>query len=149
MGRLPALTRPKIDRIAELVAAGNTAETSALAAGVSKSAYYKYAKIGREEIQRIDEGKQRKPQKRNELYVELVEAVEKAKAEALARMMIHIVQAAPTSWQAAAWWAERNYPHLYGRSSREAAVASDTAGAVIEAVTKYAQGDHGLPSRTV
>ncbi len=44
--------------------------------------------------------------------------VEKARAECVARKVKRVQEAGEKSWQADAWWLERNLPNLYGRNQR-------------------------------
>ena len=45
-------------------------------------------------------------------------AVEKARAECVARKAKRVQEAGEKPWQADAWWLERNLPNLYGRNQR-------------------------------
>ena len=65
--------------------------------------------------------KGRKGGKRNELYVQLFQAVQKAESDAVARNVAVIQTAAKKSWQAAAWWLERRYPEEFATNRRELA----------------------------
>lgn len=58
------------------------------------------------------------------LYVAFVEAVDKAKAEAVKHDVGVIREASRTSWQASAWHLERTNPSLYGRVWRDPQPAS-------------------------
>jgi hypothetical protein len=56
----------------------------------------------------------------NERLLEFLASVEKAEADAHARNLLLIQTAAQGgTWQAAAWFLERKYPHLYGRRAVE------------------------------
>ena len=96
-GRKPKLTKDLIKRIYQLISAGNYDITVFEYLNISSSAYYEWLKKGEESI--ID-GK-------TNLYVELVETVKKAKAEAEIRNVAIIQKAGEKSWQACAWWLER------------------------------------------
>lgn len=151
MPRPPNLTPQKIDRVCEFISAGNNAETAAVASGISKSAYYNYMAFGRQELAAVEQGTQRKPRKSKEIYVEFLERVEKAKAEAELRLVLYIAKAAnePKHWTAAAWLLERRNPAMWGRVSREAATAEETAGAVIKLLGTAASGDTGIPIQDI
>lgn len=75
-------------RICELLQAGNTQKTSAIASGISEETFYTWMK--------------EKP--------EFSESVKKAEEAAVARNVAIINKAASKSWQAAAWWLERRRP---------------------------------------
>ncbi len=51
-------------------------------------------------------------------YPEFLTEVKKAEAEAQQRAVKVIVDAAPTSWQAAAWLLERRHPNEWGKVDR-------------------------------
>ena len=42
-------------------------------------------------------------------------AVEKARAECVARKVTRVQEVGAKSWQADAWWLERNFPAMYGQ----------------------------------
>jgi hypothetical protein len=53
------------------------------------------------------------------VYVDFVEAVEKARAQSEMRNVGLIQKAAVDgTWQASAWWLERSFPKRWGRSDR-------------------------------
>jgi len=56
----------------------------------------------------------------DELPAELVERLEVARAEGEARGIATIAQAARSTWQAAAWLLERQYPERWGRPAQRA-----------------------------
>lgn len=120
MSRPTLLTPERTEKIVALIAAGNFAETAALAAGISKQTYYNWLARGRVERERLTEKPSLKPRTKEEPYLEFFDAVEKARAEAEARMVVLITKAAqePRTWQAAAWWLERVAPQKYGRVNR-------------------------------
>lgn len=92
--------------IIEAIAEGNTRAVAAACAGVDVSTFYRWMAEGEEALT----GQRR----------EFFEAVKKAEADAIAAMVAIIRKAAPTSWQAAAWWLERKYPDEWGRKDRVA-----------------------------
>jgi transposase len=96
MGRPSKLTEERQEKVLEALRAGNYLETAAAYAAIS--------------YQTLNEWRKRFP--------EFSEAVEKARADAEARMVAVIMKAAPVSWQAAAWWLERSFPSRYGRRTR-------------------------------
>ena len=62
-----------------------------------------------------------------EAFREFREAVERARAEAVARNVALVQKAADDSWQAAAWWLERSRPDQYGRRTN---LAGASGGAI-------------------
>jgi transposase-like protein len=111
------LTPDRQARITEALAQGNYIETAARYSGVSPQVFYKWMSRGNEERQRIGDGAD--PTPGEEIYVEFVEAVEKARSQAEMRNVGLIQKAAVDgTWQAAAWYLERSYPKRWGRSDR-------------------------------
>ncbi len=101
MGRHTKLTPERQQKICELLKAGNTARTAALANGICEATLINWMNKGRKQ----KSGK----------YFEFFEAIKKAKAEAEARNVLIIQKAAEKNWQAAAWWLERTNPDKWGR----------------------------------
>lgn len=99
-----------VSTICNLLKAGNTRRTSAIAGGISEETFYVWMKS--------------KP--------EFSESVKKAEAEAEARNVAIINQAGKTSWQASAWWLERRRKEDFGRQDR---VDITTNGKDIRAMT--------------
>ena len=101
----PTKLTPEIQaRIVALLRAGNYMETAAAAAGISKQTLYDWLKRGA----RTKSGQ----------FRGFLDAVEKATAEAEARMVAIIAKASEKQWQAAAWHLERTKPERYGRHER-------------------------------
>src|SRR6266446_2860070 len=83
------------ERIVEAIKAGNYLETAAQSAGVSYQTLNEWIKHGEAESKGA--------------FREFAEAVKKARAFAEARAVRVIRDAAPKTWQAAAWWLERSF----------------------------------------
>lgn len=81
-----------MDRICDLVRAGNYIETAAASAGVTRDSLYRWMR--------------QRP--------EFAERVHKAQAESEARDVLLIGKAATEQWQAAAWRLERRNPRKWG-----------------------------------
>jgi transposase len=97
--------RPKLDpavmqRIVDLVRAGNFLGVAAKAAGIHRSSVHRWLHDGR-------------AQKRGRYY-QFVIAVEKAQAESESRDVMLIAKAAGEDWRTAAWRLERKWPRRYG-----------------------------------
>ena len=111
-------------RIVEALTQGNYIETAARYAGITPAGFYKWMHRGNTERQRIQDGGE--PNPAEEIYVEFVEAVEKARSQAEMRNVGLIQKAAVDgTWQAAAWFLERSYPRRWGRSDRVEHVGAD------------------------
>lgn len=102
MARPIKLNKEIIKKIVDAIKAGNYLETASAYAGVSKVTLYNWLKRGARA-------------KRNSIYKEFLNAVEKAQAEAEVRDVLIIAKAAEKNWQASAWRLERKYPQRWGR----------------------------------
>ena len=105
MGRPTKLTQELQARIVEAIESGNYQEVAVRASGICRATYFEWLKKGREQ--------------KNGLYVDFLDAIEKARAIAEMNCVSIIQAAAHDSWQAAAWWLERSAPDRGGRSTRE------------------------------
>ena len=105
----PTKLTPEVQQtIVAMLRAGNRIEYSAEAAGVSRRTAYDWIERGA------------KPGKPNKPYRDFADAVEQARAEAHARQVSLIANAASKSWQAAAWLLERQYPETWGKPADRA-----------------------------
>ena len=101
-GNKPKLTKSLIKEASKLISGGLTNRDACAVLGVSETAFYRW-------IQEPRKG----------LEIELWEALEKAKAMRKAFMLQSITNAASDgTWQAAAWYLERQYPAEYARPDR-------------------------------
>jgi hypothetical protein len=105
---------PKVVLLIQALQGGNYVETACLYAGLAPSTVYRWVERGNAERQRQADG--HAPDATESQYIELCEAVEKARAQAVVANVTVIQQAARTgTWQAAAWWLERSMPNQFGR----------------------------------
>lgn len=85
-------------RVCEALTAGNTRRAACAFAGIGESTLDRWL----------------------DRYGDFGEAVKKAEGDAEVRNVAIIARAAQTgTWQAAAWWLERRYPHDYGRTVQQ------------------------------
>lgn len=114
-GRKPkTIEDPKVKLLLQALQAGNYVETACAYAGLAVSTVYLWLDRGNKEKQRIAQGGQ--PDPKEATYLEISEAIEKARANAVVANVAVIQQAARSgTWQAAAWWLERSMPQQFGR----------------------------------
>lgn len=118
-GRQSLLTPTRQETIIQLISAGNYIETACQAVGISHQTWHNWQNRGRTERERLNVQKDATPDPREAPYVDFVEAVEKAFAEAEARNMALIQSAALAgTWQAAAWILERTRGKKYVRTEK-------------------------------
>lgn len=133
-GRPTKLTPDRHKRIVDLLRAGNQVNTAYQAAGVSETAYHNWISKGRGG---------------EEPYREFAEDVERARADAVSRMVDVVVKAATEekTWQAAAWFLPRaNRRWMYGQPGRtdEQTLAPKDAAAARERQIERLEGLYKL-----
>ena len=101
MGRPQKLTAEVARVLVESVAAGMPRRHAAARAGIGLSTFMLWMANGREGISDGPDGAN---------YVELLERIKRAEADAVQRNVVLIQTHARKTWQAAAWWLERRYP---------------------------------------
>lgn len=89
------------EKIVQRIRAGNTLDTAARSAGISESTFHRWIRKGKDQ--------ERGP------YREFYEDVQQARADAEARHVAQIAEAAKGNWRAAAWWLERNFPDKWAQ----------------------------------
>lgn len=136
-GRPPLLFRPEITTaIVEAIEMGNYVETAVQYAGVSKSTFYNWMDRGTSERDRLLANPDAEPNPTEVPFMEFVDAVEKASAKAEVRNVAIIQKAAPTTWQAAAWWLERTRGRKYARKMDTEISGPDGGGIRIDVSTE-------------
>lgn len=134
-GRKTKLTTEVIGNIANWLKLGYYQEDAAVMAGIGESTFYKWMK----EARALDEGEKEPVDDNDELLIELIEAVKKARAESEGAHIRNIRRASDNGiWQASAWFLERSHPKKWGR--RSALELSGEDGKPIEFEIKYADG---------
>ena len=117
MGRPTKLTKEIQQKIISALTAGNYQDTASAYAGISTSCFYNWLERGKKERDRLIAGE--KAKKAEEIFVEFVDAIESARAQAEVRSVALIQKAANDgTWQAAAWYLERSHPQRWGRINR-------------------------------
>mgnify|MGYP006268620909 CR=1 FL=1 len=108
------LDDPRVTTLLTAIQNGNFIETACSFAGLAPSTIYRWIERGNAEKKRIEQGLPANDAETQ--YLDLCEAVEKARAIAVMRNVQIIQQAANSgTWQAAAWYLERTQPNQFGR----------------------------------
>jgi hypothetical protein len=120
MARPTKLTSEIVDKICTAIRAGNYAKIAAGMAGISESTYYSW----------LEQAK--KPDAEPE-FLEFLESIERAEADAEVAAVIRIRQAADNgTWQAAGWLLERKHGERWGRNDKIRQEISGVNGAPIQ-----------------
>ena len=104
------------ERIVSAIRAGNYLETAAAYAGVTTQTLHSWRVRATKERESIASGN--KARENESKFLDFLDAVERARAEAEVRTVALIQQAAPNSWQAAAWYLERSHPKRWARREK-------------------------------
>ena len=116
-GRPRLLDEDKLERITSALRNGAYIEHAAQAAGIGVSTYHSWMDRGRTERDRRRAGLN--PDENEDIFVEFLEAVERAQSEAAVDLLGEIANHARNgTWQAAAWILERKFPRQWGRMDR-------------------------------
>ena len=102
MGRPDLLDSDKAAALITHLSIGNNIETACELANIGTTTYFRWMQIGAEEDA-------------PERYREFRERSTRARAEAEARNVVIVQQAARTDWRAAAWYLERSKPDRWRR----------------------------------
>jgi transposase len=122
----PSIDDTKIQALLKALTAGHYMERAARMSAISLTTVYRWLDEGKKERESIEAGNE--PCKRGQAYLEISEAIQKAREAAAHRAMLAIQNAAQDgTWQAAAWYLERTDREHYGRYTQ---VAGSDGGAV-------------------
>jgi transposase len=124
----PSINDRKVQDLIKALQYGNYMDTACKLAGVGVTTAYRWINEGAEETNRIAAGLT--PDPKRAPYVEIMEGIEKARAESEARNVSVIQKAAQDgTWQASAWWLERTRPQKWGRFMRTEPLAPEDSTA--------------------
>jgi len=114
--KAPTLDDSKVKLFLQALTAGNYVEVSCAYAGLSVATVYQWLEKGKAEKAESRRDNGQKPDIHKTTYIELLEAIESARAKAIVGNVAVIQKAARDgTWQAAAWWLERTNPQQFGR----------------------------------
>lgn len=116
-GRKTKLTPLVQEKIVKAIRAGNYAYVAAQYAGISQASFYGWLIRGEAEKERLSQNGAR-PRKAETVFVEFLEAIKSAEAQAEAIRVAMITKASQETWQAAAWWLERKFPDRWARKDK-------------------------------
>ena len=125
------LTDDVQDRIVTAIRAGSYLDDAASYAGISRAVVFKWLAQGRDAQERRDTGSDLTDFETR--LVDFLDAVEKARADAVIRN-VGIIQSAAQDgqWQAAAWYLERTNPRKWGRHETVELTGADGGAIQVE-----------------
>ena len=130
VGRRTLLEPELIERLEAMLKAGNYITVALRAVGIGGATFRDWMRRGRSSTAPGDE-----------LYRELVERVDVARAEGEIRNVAQIASAARDNWQAAAWILERSAPERWGRVSTKLRLPAELPPEEDPNLTRAAEDD--------
>tara|TARA_Y100000592_G_scaffold85549_1_gene137720 strand:+ start:1036 stop:1485 length:450 start_codon:yes stop_codon:yes gene_type:complete len=125
MGRPSKLDDARVEDLVKWLKLGYYIEDACTMAGIAKQTYYNW--IAKAEA---NEGQE---------YLDFLDAVKKARAEAEGAHIMNIRKAADNGvWQASAWFLERSHPVKWGKRNPD--LITEESDEPIEFTIKYADG---------
>ena len=145
-GRKTKLNADVQKRICDALQKGNTRRVACLVGGIAEQTLSNWLNKG--ENPRLK--KDGSPYKEDEPFIEFLGSIKKAEATAEQEALVHIKNAMPDSWQAAAWYLERKRPQDWAKQDRNAAREEgneklDEIDRKLEGLKEYG-GDYASPS---
>lgn len=108
----------KVRALLDALKGGADINTASQFAGLNYATVYRWVERGQRENERIEEGLPADPSEAE--FLELWQAMRKARAEAVVRNVAQVQKAAAQGeWRAAAWWLERSVSDFRKPSTRE------------------------------
>lgn len=135
VGRIGNLTPEAQKLIVDRLEIGMLQEQAALSSGIPTATYYYWLKRGRNERDRLTADLYAPVDPNEEKYLEFLEAVERARAQAVARYVTKLHKIADKNVTAITWWLERALPKEYGAVTRLEHSGKDGAPITIETVS--------------
>jgi choline dehydrogenase-like flavoprotein len=120
VGRKKALLQPDLEQtLLDYIRIGTPVRVAVASAGVSERSFYSWVNRGRAERERLATVKGAKQNASEVVFVQFLQSVERAKAEAITKKVAVIAKSGNDGdWRAAAWWLERQMPEEFGKTDR-------------------------------
>jgi hypothetical protein len=115
-GRRTKLTPSLVTELSTYLRSGQCMEIASQLCGVTSASVRSWTRKAEEIQERL--GEEEPSTEEESLFLSFLAAVSNARAEAVARAIMHIRLAERTDWRAAAWYLERTRPDLYGSVQR-------------------------------
>ncbi len=119
-GTTVLLDDTKREELINLIVLGVPISKSVGMIGISEQTFYNWMSRGMIEKERINTIVGAKPKPEEKIYLDFLESVTRARAEAIAKKVAVISSAAAQGdWKASAWWLERQVPEEFGKIERQ------------------------------
>ena len=120
-GRLPMLLDDtKREELLNLIGLGLPVNKAVAMVNIAESTFYNWMSRGMVERDRLATIPDSKPKPEEQVYLEFLESLTRARAEAIAKKVAVVSSAASQGdWKASAWWLERQVPEDFGRVDKQ------------------------------
>lgn len=110
----------KREELINLIVLGLPVNKAVAMVNIAESTFYKWMSRGMVERDRLATIPDAKPKREEKIYLEFLESLTRARAEAIAKKVAVVSSAASQGdWKASAWWLERQVPEEFGRIERQ------------------------------
>jgi len=114
------LDSAKREELINLIVLGLPVNKAVAMVSIAESTFYKWMSRGMVERDRLATIPDAKPKPEEKIYLEFLESLTRARAEAIAKKVAVVSSAASQGdWKASAWWLERQVPEEFGRIERQ------------------------------
>jgi LmbE family N-acetylglucosaminyl deacetylase len=119
-GRKTALMNRDLEQtLLDYIRIGTPVRIAVTTAGVSNQTFYSWINRGLAERERLKMVKGAKKNPSEVIFLDFLDKVERAKAEAITKKVAVIAKSGNEGdWRAAAWWLERQMPDEFGKTDR-------------------------------
>ena len=108
------------EELINLIVLGLPVNKAVAMVNIAESTFYKWMSRGMVERDRLATIPDAKPKPEEKIYLEFLESLTRARAEAIAKKVAVVSSAASQGdWKASAWWLERQVPEEFGRIERQ------------------------------
>lgn len=128
-GNIMKISKELIKKYCDEVEKGNTTEGSCMICRITSQSARNWREIGNRIIELAGDGEPQPKTEYEELCVQFVVGEAEAEGKVMSRAISVIENAWEKHWQAAAWYLERRYPHLFGRYGRPLTELKDEVAA--------------------
>ena len=110
----------KRDELINLIVLGMPVNKAVAMVNISESSFYNWMSRGMVERDRLATIPDAKPKPDEKIYLDFLESLTRARAEAIAKKVAVVSSAASQGdWKASAWWLERQVPEDFGRIDKQ------------------------------
>jgi hypothetical protein len=110
----------KREELINLIVLGLPINKAVAMVNIAESTFYNWMSRGMVERDRLATLKDAKPKPDERIYLDFLESLTRARAEAIAKKVAAVSSAASQGdWRASAWWLERQVPEEFGRVDKQ------------------------------